>query len=482
MGDNNPSGTEVIKNFMWSFLERWGAQGVTFIVSIILARKLDPSVYGIVAMASIFTSILSVFIDSGLGSALVQKKDVDEYDFSSVFYFNIIMCSVLYIAMFALAPIIADYYVMPELTAVIRVSSLSLVIAGFKNILISVIQRNLEYKKFFFSTLAGTIAAAIVGISMAYAGFGVWALVCQGLCNSAIDTIILWITVKWRPIRYFSIKRIKGLLTFGTRMLGATLINTVYNKLRDLIIGKKYSPSDLAYYNKASGWPNLLFVNISGAVDSVMFPTMSRAQDDKDRVKSIMSRTIRLNTYVVYPLVFGLAIVAGPAISIILTDKWLPMVLYMRIFCISCAIKTIDNTQINMVRSIGRSDWFFRLGTIKRIVDIIGLIITMNISVKAMAYSLLVTQFIGLCFNIVAVRCFLNYSVIDQLNDFVPNTMLSLIMVIGVFFVIHAIDLEIVQLIAGIVFGVLIYILASIFTKNENFAYIKNGAKKFIKR
>ena len=195
--DNKTTDSKVVvTNFIWNLMERWGAQGVTFIVSIILARLLEPSVYGIVALATVFTAILGVFIDSGLGSALVQKKDADDKDFSTVFFFNITMCSVLYIIVFFLAPLIASFYKMPELTPVVRVSSLTLIISGFKNILISVIQRNLKFKKFFFATLGGTIGAAVVGITMAFLGFGVWALIAQSLFNSSVDTIILWITVR----------------------------------------------------------------------------------------------------------------------------------------------------------------------------------------------------------------------------------------------------------------------------------------------
>ena len=481
--DNKTTDSKVVvTNFIWNLMERWGAQGVTFIVSIILARLLEPSVYGIVALATVFTAILGVFIDSGLGSALVQKKDADDKDFSTVFFFNITMCSVLYIIVFFLAPLIASFYKMPELTPVVRVSSLTLIISGFKNILISVIQRNLKYKKFFFATLGGTIGAAVLGITMAFLGFGVWALIAQNLFNAFVDTIILWITVGWRPKKYFSFARLKALLPFGVRMLGTTLIGTLYLKLRDLIIGKKYSAADLAYYTKGSGWPNLLFVNIGGAVDSVMFPVISRAQDDLLLVRTIMSRTIRINTYVVFPLLVGLALCAEPAVSIILTSKWLPIVQYMRIFCFVSACDAVHNTQINMIRSIGKSKLYLRIDIIKKVIGFLILLIAMTISVKAIAYSLLLTKIIELSINIVIVKKLLSYPIIEQVKDVSMNVLLCVLMAIPLVLISFFSMPDFVKILVEILVGVSVYLIASKVLKVESYQTVKGVLKKIIKR
>ena len=229
-----------IKNFIWRFAERCGAQGVSFIVSIVLARLLEPSVYGTIALVTVFTTILQVFVDSGLGTALIQKKDADDLDFSSVFYFNFTVCLVLYFGMFVSAPYIAKFYGDETLVPVIKVISLTLVISGVKNIQQAYVSRNMLFKRFFFSTIGGTIASAFVGIFMAYIGMGVWALVAQQLSNATIDTIILWVTVKWKPKRMFSWKRLKELLSYGWKLLVSALLETVYNNLRNLVIGKLY--------------------------------------------------------------------------------------------------------------------------------------------------------------------------------------------------------------------------------------------------
>ena len=246
-------------------MERCGAQGVAFIVSIVLARLLDPAVYGTVALVSIFMLIMQVFVDSGMGNALIQKKDADDLDFSSVFWFNIAMCSLLYLIMFIAAPFIASFYDTPELTPLVRVLSLMLVISGMKNVQQAYVSRHMMFRIFFFSTLGGTITAAVVGIVMAYMGCGVWALVAQMLVNAAADTTILWITVKWRPKKAFSMSRLKGLFSYGWKLLISAILDTFYNELRQLIIGKMYTKSDLAQFNQGQKFPQFIVNNINAA-------------------------------------------------------------------------------------------------------------------------------------------------------------------------------------------------------------------------
>ena len=310
----------VVNNFLWRFMERCGAQSVAFIVSIVLARLLDPSVYGTVAIVSIFMLIMQVFVDSGMGNALIQKKDADELDFSSVFWFNIAMCSLLYLIMFFAAPFIASFYDMPELTALVRVLSLMLFISGLKNVQQAYVSRHMMFRIFFFSTLGGTITAAVVGIVMAYRGFGVWALVAQMLVNAAADTTILWITVKWRPKAVFSLKRLKLLFSFGWKLLISAILDTVYNELRQLIIGKMYTKSDLAQFNQGQKLPQFIVTNVNTSIDSVLLPTMSKAQDDPAAVRSMTRRAIKTSTYIIMPFMVGLAVCAEPAIRLILKN------------------------------------------------------------------------------------------------------------------------------------------------------------------
>ena len=344
-----------IQNFFWRFAERCGAQLVTFIVSIVLARILAPEDYGTIALVTVFTTIMQVFVDSGLGIALIQKKDADDLDFSSVFYFNFAVCIVLYALMFLAAPYIAKFYDDNTLVPIVRVISLTIVISGVKGIQQSYVSRNMLFKRFFYATLGGTIFSAFLGIGMAYAGFGVWAIVAQQLSNTAIDTLILWITVKWRPKKMFSWERLTNLLKFGWKLLASSLLDTVYNNLRNLIIGKIYSSSDLAYYNQGDKFPKLIVANINTSIDSVLLPTMSQAQDDRERVKMMTRRAIKTSTYVMAPLMMGLVFCAVPIVKLVLTDKWLPCVFFLRVFCITYMFWPIHTANLNAINAMGRT-------------------------------------------------------------------------------------------------------------------------------
>ena len=417
-----------IKNFIWRFAERCGAQLVTFIVSIVLARLLAPEDYGTIALVTVFTTILQVFVDSGLGTALIQKKDADDLDFSSVFYFNFFVCIVLYIGMFLAAPIIAGFYGDSSLIPIIRVISLTIVISGVKGIQQSYVSRNMLFKRFFFATLGGTIFSAFLGIGLAYAGFGVWAIVAQQLSNTAIDTLILWITVKWRPKKMFSWNRLKGLLSFGWKLLVSSLLDTVYNNLRNLIIGKFYSSADLAYYNQGDKFPKIIVTNINSSIDSVLLPTLANEQEHIDRVKSMTRRAIKTSTFIMAPLMMGLAFCATSIVKIVLTDKWLPCVPYLQIFCVTYMFWPIHTANLNAINAMGRSDYFLKLEIAKKAIGLILLLSTMRFGVMVMAYSLLISSITSQIINSWPNKKLLGYGYFEQLRDILPSVLIALFM------------------------------------------------------
>lgn len=473
---------KTISNFIWRFAERCGAQLVTFIVSIILARLLTPEDYGTIALVTVFTTILQVFVDSGLGTALIQKKNADDLDFSSVFYFNFVVCIVLYIGIFVTAPIIASFYDDISLIPVIRVISVTILISGVKGIQQSYVSRNMLFKRFFFSTLGGTIFSAFFGIGLAYAGFGVWAIIAQQLSNTAIDTLILWITVKWRPKKMFSWKRLKVLFSFGWKLLASSLIDTVYNNLRNLIIGKFYSSADLAYYNQGDKFPKLIVTNINNSIDSVLLPTLSNAQDDRECVKNMTRRAIKTSTYIMAPLMMGLVFCATPVVRLILTEKWLPCVPYLQIFCITYMFWPIHTANLNAINAMGRSDYFLKLEIAKKIIGMILLISTMRFGTMVMAYSLLVSTVTSMIINSWPNKILLGYSLKEQVIDIFPGILLSLFMGI----VISTIRLlalpDLVTLVFQITLGVLIYVGLSVIFKVESFEYLWNMVKSVLKK
>ena len=467
---------------IWRFLERCGAQGVTFLVSVVLARLLDPSVYGTVALVTVFTAILQVFVDSGMGNALIQKKDADDLDFSSVFYFNLSACLLLYMVMFFAAPFIAAFYNMPDLTPVVRVLSLTLIISGVKNIQQAYVSRNMLFKKFFFATLGGTIGAAVIGIWMAWKGYGVWALVAQNLFNAALDTIILWVTVKWRPKRAFSLERLKGLFSYGWKLLVSALLDTGYSNVRSLIIGKLYTSTDLAFFNRGKQFPNLIVTNINTSIDSVLLPTMSKEQDNRERIRDMTRRAIKTSTFIMMPLMMGLAVCTEPLIRIVLTDKWLPAAFFFRVFCFTYAFYPIHTANLNAIKAMGRSDLFLKLEVIKKIVSISALISTIFISVEAMALALPVTSILGQIINSWPNRKLLDYSYRAQLLDMLPQIGMSLAMG-GIVFTIQFLRLpDIATLLIQVPLGALIYIVGSKLLHIDSYEYVKGLIKSYIKR
>lgn len=485
MSDNSIK-SKTFHGFLWRFAERCGAQGVGFVVSILLARLLSPNDYGTVALVNVFITILGVFINSGMGSALIQKKNADDLDFSTVFYFNMFMCITLYIVMFFCSPLIAKFYNKPELTTLTRVLSLTFLISGVKGIQCSYVSKNMLFKRFFFSTLGGTIFSAFVGVFLAYKGCGAWAIVAQSISNNLIDTLILWFTVKWRPKLMFSIKRLGGLFSYGWKLLCSSLLDTGYNQLRNLIIGKVYSSADLAYYNKADAFPGMIISNVNSSIDSVLLPSMSTVQDDKYSIKSMTRRAMKTSTYVMAPLLMGLAACGKSVISILLTDKWLPSYPFMVIFCITYMFYPVHTANLNAIKAMGRSDLFLKLEILKKIVGIVAILVTFKISVMAMAYSLLVTSVLGQIINSWPNKKLMNYSYLEQLKDILPGILLAVFMA-GCVYCVNFIGLNNwLTLLIQVPLGAIIFVGLSALLKLESFTYFLNMAKpnilKVIKR
>ena len=472
----------VVNNFLWRFAERCGAQVVTLIVSIVLARILTPSDFGTVSLVMVFTTIMQVFVDSGLGTALIQKKDADDLDFSSVFYFNFVVCLILYTGVFIAAPYIAFFYNDFSLATIIRVISLTIIISGVKGIQQSYVSRNMLFKRFFFATLGGTVFSAFLGIGMAYAGCGVWSIVAQQLSNTAIDTLILWVTVKWRPKRMFSWKRLKGLLSYGWKLLVSSLLDTVYNNLRNLIIGKIYTSADLAYYNQGDKFPKVIVTNINASIDSVLLPSMSGEQDNAERVKSMTRRAIKTSTYIMAPLMMGLLFCAEPIVKLLLTDKWMPCVPYLRIFCFTYMFWPIHTANLNAIKAMGRSDLFLRLEIIKKVMGLTLLLATMRISVMAMAFSLIVSGILSQIINSWPNWKLLNYNYLEQLRDILPSIIIATGMGVCVYFIGFIPLPTVVTLMIQIIAGAAIYIGVSAVLKLEEFEYLLGMIKSFLKK
>lgn len=474
------SGSKVMNGFIWRLFERVGAKGVELIVSLAIAKVLDPGLFGSIALVLVVITILQVFVDSGLGNALIQKKDSDNKDFSTVFYFNIVFCIILYGVLFFLSPIFAAFYNNPDLTPIIRVLGLTIVISGVKNVQIAYVSKNMLFKRFFFSTLGGTIFAAVAGLVLAYSGFGMWALVVQSVSNTAIDTVILWITVKWKPEPYFSFKRLKVLFRYGWKLLLSSLLDTCYNQLRSLIIGKKYSEEDLAFYDRANQFPGFITANINTSIDSVLFPAMADVQDDKERVKSMTRRAMKTSIFLMAPMMAGLACCATPIVKIVLNDDWLPLVPYMIILCISYTFYPLHTANLNAIKALGRSDMFLKLEIIKKIIGMALLLISMWHGVFAITLSMLVSDIVCQVINSWPNKKLINYGYFEQLKDILPSIILAWVMG-GIVYSVSLIGLnQFVTFAIQVPLGVAIYTLGAKLFKMESFDYLLELIKSII--
>lgn len=468
---------DVIKNLIWKFSERMLAQVVTFVVSIVLARLLSPAEYGTIALVMVFITIADVFANAGFGNALIQKLHVDNVDYSSVLYLSLGISFIIYGILFISAPYIADFYNSASLCMVLRVLGIRVPIAAFNSVQQAYVSKNMLFKRFFFSTLFGTLLSGVVGCVMAYNGFGIWSLVGQYLTNTIVDTTVLWFTVKWRPDLVFSFKRVKTLFSFGWKLLVSSLLDTGYQQLRSLVIGGKYTSSDLAYYNRGQQYPQLVVTNVNTSISSVLFPAISKNQENLEVVKNMTRRAIKTSSYIMWPLMFGLAIVSKPLVSWMLTDKWLPCVPYLQIACFNYAFWPIHTANLEALKAIGRSDLFLKLEVIKKIIGLGLLIGSMNFGVMAIALSMIVATILNSFINAYPNSKILKYSYMDQIRDMMPSILLSLFMSVVIYPISFIISNSLLLIIVQIFVGAIIYILFSRIFKFESFMYIINMIK-----
>ncbi len=481
MAQTTTTKQKVAANLFWRFLERGGSQVVSFVVSLVLARILEPAEFGPVSKVLVITAILTVFVDSGMANALIQKKDPDDLDFSSVFWFNICFCLLLYSLLFLFSPLIARMYHEPDLTPILRVLGLVVVVAGVKNVQQAYVSKTLQFRRFFFATLGGTLISAVVGITMARKGFGVWALVAQQLTSVSVSTMILWLTVGWRPKRMFSLQRLIVLLKYGWKLFASQMLDTIYLKIYPLIIGIRYTNAELAFFERGNSWPNLLTENINASIDSVLLPVLSAEQDDRTRVRDMTRRAIKTSSYLMMPMMAGLAACAKPLVTLLLGEKWLPCVPFMQIYCAIYAFYPLHTANLNAIKAVGRSDVFLKLEILKKTLETAVLLVTMRFGILYMALGQLFTSVCAQVINAWPNRKLLSYSYGTQIRDMLPAILLSLTMC-GCVLLIGQAGLETaVTLLLQIAAGVVIYVALSLLFRVESFTYILGFLKKRIR-
>lgn len=472
--DNHNLRKKTISGVLWKGLERISAQLVSTVVAIVLARILVPDDYSVVSIVAIFFNFCNLFISGGLNTALIQKKNADSIDYSTVLFTNIFLACVLYLIMFFSAPFIANIYHKELLIPVIRIMALTFFINGYKSVVSAKITSDLQFRKFFWSTIIGTLVSAVVGIVMAVNGYGPWSLVAQQMTNSFIDSLILTITSKCRFVCRFSRSRFRELFRFGGKIFLSSIITAIYDQAKPLIVGIKFSAVDLAYYNKGKSFPDLVSSIGSDTLSSSLFPTMSKVQDDKQTVLQMTRRFMQVSSFLVFPMMIGFLSIAEGFVRIVLSEKWLPIVPYIMIFCVSNMLKPVQAGNLQAIRAIGRSDVILKLEITKKTLYfiIILLFVLLTNSPILLAISGIITSVLASIINMYPNRKLIGYTYSQQISDLMVNLVSAALM--GAFmFSMGYIEMDIfAKTILQVFAGIVIYIIMNLLLKNQSLIYI----------
>lgn len=470
---------EAMHGLFWSFFERIGRQGIQFIIGIILARLLLPDQFGLIAMLSIFIAVAQTFVDSGFSSALIQKQDASHLDECSIFYFNILVGFMGAGVMFISAPWIATFYQIPLLTPLARVLSLNLIINAFGVVQSTLLTKRIDFKAQMKISMIATVLSGSIGVTMAYQGYGVWSLVAQSIGGNLFGVILLWFFLPWRPSWAFSWVSLRSMFPFGSRLLFSGLLDTIYNNLYFVVIGKMFSATDLGYYTRAQQTQQMPVDNLSSTVNRVTFPVFSSIQDDKARLKRSIQKALSTLALFNFPLMIGLAVVAKPLVLVLLTDKWLPCVPYLQLLCVVGLLYPLHAINLNALMAQGRSDLFFRLEIYKKAIITATICLTWRWGITAMIYGQIVTSVIAYYMNSYYTGKFLSYPVIEQLRDLVPILLLASLMGFSVSLVryIH-LQSNITLLLFQVLLGIVLYIILCGLSKISSYFEIRSIVKE----
>jgi len=452
---------KTVKGVVWSSVDRFFSQGIQFIFSILIARLLLPSDYGTVAMLNIFLAISQTFIDSGFGTALIRKIDRTEEDFSTVFYFNIAAALAFYGILWFTAPYIADFYDIPLLKDITRVVALTLVFGSFSGIQSARLSIAIDFRSRAIISITVTLVTGALGLWMAYSGYGVWALVMQSVVSSLLRTILLWAFVRWMPKLVFSWKSFKELFSFGSKLLASGLLDTAYNNIYTLVIGKVFSSSALGVYSRADSLAQYPSSNITSVLQGVTFPVLSSIQNEPERLTSAYKKFIRLSAFVVFPLMIGLSAVADPLIRLVLTDKWEGAIYLLQIICFSMMWYPVHAINLNLLQVEGRSDYFLKLEIIKKIQGVIVLCITIPLGLVTMCYGRVVSSVLCLVYNTYYTKKLIDYGFASQMKDLLPILAHSLVMGVIVWMIVLFLPSLWLQLVVGVIAGAAYYLVGA---------------------
>lgn len=452
---------KTVKGIVWSSVERFSVQGIQFLVMIVMARLLTPKDYGLVGMVAIFIAVAQSLVDSGFSQALIRKQNRTETDNSTVFYFNIVVGILLYLVLFAIAPLVADFYDSPELTALMRVICLSVVFNSFVVVQRALLTVNIDFKTQAKASLTAAVVSGVIGIGMAYSGFSYWSIVAQQLVNLGLNTLLLWIFTRWRPRWIYSWGSFRELFTFGSKLMFSGLLDVVYRNMYLLVIGKVFTASSLGYYTRANQFAEFPSSNLTGIMQRVTYPVLCQIQDNDERLAQIYRRFLRLSAFLIFPLLVGLSAVAEPFVLLLLKEQWLFAATLLQIICFAMMWYPIHAINLNLLQVKGRSDLFLRLEIIKKAIAVLILCVTIPMGLIAMCVGQILSSLIALIVNTNYTGKLIQVGFLRQMRDLLPTLLLSLSMWGVVYGITSCLSGIILQLIVGIVAGMVYYIALS---------------------
>jgi len=466
---------KTVNGLLWSFIENFSNQGITFIVGIILARLLTPEEFGLIGMITIFIAISTSVINSGFSQALIRKKDCTDTDYSTVFYFNLLVGVVLFAILFFAAPLIAGFFNEPQLTKLVKVLASVLVIDAFTIIQRTKLTKRIDFKLQTKISVIADIVSGVAGIAMAYTGFGVWSLVARQIIQRALNALLLWVWNRWIPLLVFSKESFKELFSFGSRLLVSGLIDTAYRNIYLLVIGKFFSAAELGYFTRSEQFQKLPSQNINAVIQRVTYPVLSSMQDDKSRLKNNYQKLIRSTMLITFVLMLGMAAVAEPMIITLIGEKWRPSIIYLQMLSFVGMMYPLHALNLNMLKVSGRSDIFLKLEIIKKILAVPTIVIGVIWGIKIMIAGMMVNTLIAYYLNSYWSGRFIGYSFKQQVTDILPSFSLALTMAVAVYLLGLILPFSmLLKLILQIGAGAAIVFLFCELTQFKDYIFVKN--------
>ena len=473
---------KTVKGVGWSAIDNIAGHGVTFIVSVVLARLLTPEHYGLIGIIAIFTAVCQTLINAGFTTALIRKKDATDDDYNTVFIVNLVMSLMLYAVIFLCAPFIAEFFHNEELIPLTRVSSLSMIIGALAMVQQTRLTKRIDFKSQTKITITASVSSGIIGIVMALLGFGVWALVAQTLSSQMIRTSLLWVVNKWIPSLRFSSKSFHELFGFGWKMMASSILDTVWKELYQVVVGRFYSPATLGQYTRAKGFSQLLSNNLTAVIQRVTYPVLSNIQDEKERMVRAYRKMIKITMFITAISTFFLGAISEPLLYCLIGPKWHEAALYLPLICISASTYPLQAINLNMLQVQGRSDLFLGLEIVKKTIALAPLFIGAFVGVIPMLYTNILTSIIAYFLNSYYSGKMIGYSSWMQIKDVAPSYGIALAVFLSVYFLKYLPITDWVILPLQIVLGIMVILLLSHITKREEFIEIKNIISPQIKK